>query len=169
LKFHCNNCNTKARSILSLYVNRLSCLVIDMNRVGYEFETLELQDKRLTETCSETSSRWSKGFIRGRQNELKPTDDLSLPNSRPKLGSFSVIVFIGMTGKMPSAVYAFTLFNVIFCFLFYQFILICLLHSSRCFEHYCAHLREDNCINTASGIVTLFGWLFSTQVTRGLS
>ena len=49
------------------------------------------------------------------------------------------------------------------------FILIHLLPSSTCFEHYCAHLQEDNWINTASGIVTLFGWLFSTQVTRGLS
>ena len=46
------------------------------------------------------------------------------------------------------------------------FILIHLLHSSTCFEHYCAHLQEDNCISTASDIVTLFGWLFSTQVTR---
>ena len=36
------------------------------------------------------------------------------------------------------------------------FILIHLLHSSTCFEHYCAHLQEDNCINAASGIVTLF-------------
>jgi len=35
------------------------------------------------------------------------------------------------------------------------FILISLLHSSTCFEHYCAHIQEDNCINTASGIVTL--------------
>jgi len=43
-----------------------------------------------------------------------------------------------------------------------------LLHSSTCFEHYCAHLQEDNCINTASGIVTLFRRLFSTQVTRVL-
>jgi len=34
-------------------------------------------------------------------------------------------------------------------------ILIHLLHSSTCFEHYCAHLQEDNYINTASGIVTL--------------
>ena len=52
--------------------------------------------------------------------------------------------------------------------LFYQFdakifYLIHLLHSSTCFEHYYAHL------STASGIVTLFGWLLSTQVTRGLS
>jgi len=36
------------------------------------------------------------------------------------------------------------------------FILIHLLHAPTCFEHYCAHLQEDNCINTASGIVTLF-------------
>jgi len=45
------------------------------------------------------------------------------------------------------------------------FISIHLLYSSTCFEHYCAHLQVDNCSNTASGIVTLFGWLFSTQVT----
>ena len=45
------------------------------------------------------------------------------------------------------------------------FILIHLLHSSTRFEQYCAHLQENNYINTASGIVTLFGWLFSTQVT----
>jgi len=37
------------------------------------------------------------------------------------------------------------------------FILIHLLHSSTCFKHYCAHLQEDSCINTASGIVTLLG------------
>jgi len=48
------------------------------------------------------------------------------------------------------------------------FILIHLLHSSTCFEHYCAHPQEDNCISTASGIVTPFGRLFSTQVTRGV-
>jgi len=48
------------------------------------------------------------------------------------------------------------------------FILIHLLHYSTCFKHYCAHLQEDNCISTASGIVTLFGWPFSTQVMRGL-
>jgi len=35
------------------------------------------------------------------------------------------------------------------------FILIHLLYSSTCFEQYCAHLQEDNCINTASGIVNL--------------
>jgi len=37
------------------------------------------------------------------------------------------------------------------------FILIHLLHSSTCFEHYYAHLQEDNCISAAPGIVTLFG------------
>jgi len=36
------------------------------------------------------------------------------------------------------------------------FILIHLLHSSTCFEQYCARLQEDNCVSTASGIVTLF-------------
>ena len=43
-------------STIRLYVNCLSCLVIGMNRVRYEFETLELQDKQLTETDSEISS-----------------------------------------------------------------------------------------------------------------
>ena len=52
----------------------------------------------------------------------------------------------------------------------YKFlILIHLLYSSARFEHYYAHLSEDNCINTASGIVTLFRWLFSTKVTRGVT
>jgi hypothetical protein len=37
------------------------------------------------------------------------------------------------------------------------FILIHLLRSSTCFEHYCAHLQEDNCVNTPDGIVTLLG------------
>ena len=49
------------------------------------------------------------------------------------------------------------------------FILIHLLHFYICFEYYYAHLQEDNCISTASGIVTLFRWMFSTQVTRGLN
>ena len=48
------------------------------------------------------------------------------------------------------------------------FNLMRLLYFSTCFEHYCAHLQEDNCISTASGIVTVFRWLFSTQDTRGL-
>ena len=30
-----------------------------------------------------------------------------------------------------------------------------LLYSSTCFEHYCVHLQEENCIITPSGIVTL--------------
>jgi len=49
--------------------------------------------------------------------------------------------------------------NITVVFFFYQLhaqtILVYLLHSSTWFEHYCAHLQEDNCINTASGIVTL--------------
>jgi len=35
------------------------------------------------------------------------------------------------------------------------FILILFLRSCTCFEHYGAHLQEDNCINTASGVVTV--------------
>jgi len=47
---------------------------------------------------------------------------------------------------------------IFFSSLIHKFIiLIHLLHFSTCFEHYCAHLQEDNCINTASGIVTVFG------------
>jgi hypothetical protein len=38
------------------------------------------------------------------------------------------------------------------------FILIYLLHFSTCFEHYCAHLRDDSHISTASGTITLFRW-----------
>jgi len=48
------------------------------------------------------------------------------------------------------------------------FILIHSLHSFTCFEQHCAHVQEANCISAASGIITLFRWLFSTQVTRGL-
>jgi len=33
--------------------------------------------------------------------------------------------------------------------------IICLFESSTCLEQLCAHLQEDNCINTASGIITL--------------
>jgi hypothetical protein len=32
---------------------------------------------------------------------------------------------------------------------------ICLLGSSICFEQLCAHPREEYCINTTSGIITL--------------
>ena len=45
------------------------------------------------------------------------------------------------------------------------FILMHLLHSSTCFEHYYAHLQEDNCISTASGIVSLFRWGKVKRVT----
>jgi len=38
------------------------------------------------------------------------------------------------------------------------FILMHLLHSSTCFEHYCALLQEDNSINTASGTVRFVGF-----------
>ena len=49
-----------------------------------------------------------------------------------------------------------------------SFVLMYLLYSSTCFEHYYSHLQEDSCISTTSGIVTHFRWLFNTQVTRGL-
>ena len=46
------------------------------------------------------------------------------------------------------------------------FILIHLSYSATCFEHYYAHLQEENFISTACGIVTLCRRLFSTQVIR---
>jgi len=63
--------------------------------------------------------------------------------------------------------------TIIFLFFFTNlmhkfFVLMHLLHSSTCLEHYYAHLQEDNCISTAYGIVTVFRWLFSTQVMGGL-
>jgi hypothetical protein len=42
--------------------------------------------------------------------------------------------------------------------------MICLLESSTCFEQPCAHHQEDNCINTTSGIITLFQWPSGMQV-----
>jgi len=48
------------------------------------------------------------------------------------------------------------------------FISVHLLYSYTCFEHCYAHLQEDNCISTTSGIVTLFRWPFSTY-TRVLN
>jgi len=33
--------------------------------------------------------------------------------------------------------------------------MICLFESSTCFEQLCAHPKEDDCINTISGIITL--------------
>jgi hypothetical protein len=35
------------------------------------------------------------------------------------------------------------------------FSMICLFESSTCFEPLCAHPQEDNCINAASGIITV--------------
>jgi len=35
------------------------------------------------------------------------------------------------------------------------FNIICLFESSTCFGQPCAHLQEDNCINTTSGVITL--------------
>ena len=51
--------------------------------------------------------------------------------------------------------------NIVVVFFFFTnlmrkfFILIYLLYSCTCFKHYCAHLQEDNCISTASVIVTV--------------
>ena len=38
----------------------------------------------------------------------------------------------------------------------YSLIIYITLCSSTCFEHRCAHLQEENCIHTVSGIVTLY-------------
>jgi hypothetical protein len=45
---------------------------------------------------------------------------------------------------------------------------MCILQYCTCFEQYCAHPQEVNCINTASGVVTLCKWLACAQVKRGL-
>ena len=45
---------------------------------------------------------------------------------------------------------------------------ICLLHSSTCFEHYMPVIRRLNCIDAASGIVTLSKWPSGAQVEREL-
>jgi hypothetical protein len=56
---------------------------------------------------------------------------------------------------------------VFFTNLMYKFfILIHLLYSCTCFNHYYAHLQEDNWISIASGTITFFRWLFSIQVAR---
>jgi len=68
-----------------------------------------------------------------------------------------------MMGEIPPETYFYTLLTVhpnimiiFFTNLMYKFfVLIHLLYSSRFFEHYCAYPQEDNCINTASAIVTL--------------
>jgi len=57
-------------------------------------------------------------------------------------------------------------------FFFYQLdaqtlILIHLLHSRTCFEHYCAHLQEDSCIYTAS--TGLFKMIVGVQLSSGNS
>ena len=44
-----------------------------------------------------------------------------------------------------------------------------LLLSSTCFEHYMLIVRRVNCIDAASGIVTLSKWLSGAQVERELS
>ena len=43
-----------------------------------------------------------------------------------------------------------------------------LLCSSTCFEHYILIIRRLNCIDAASGIVTLSKWLSGVQVEREL-
>ena len=45
---------------------------------------------------------------------------------------------------------------------------ISLLWSSTCFEHYMLIIRSVNCIDAASGIVTLSKWLSGAQVEREL-
>jgi len=46
--------------------------------------------------------------------------------------------------------------------------IICLFESSTCFEQLCAHLQEDNCIITTSGIITLktIEWSKITKIAR---
>ena len=48
------------------------------------------------------------------------------------------------------------------------FYIICLFQSSTCFEQTRDHHQEVNCINTASGIVTLCKWPSGMQVEQFL-
>jgi hypothetical protein len=48
------------------------------------------------------------------------------------------------------------------------FYIIRLFQSSTCFDQTRAHHQEVNCINTASGIVTLCKWLSGMQVKKEL-
>jgi len=43
---------------------------------------------------------------------------------------------------------------------------ISLLESSTCFEHYMLIIRRLNCVDAASGIVTLSQWPYGAQVER---
>ena len=45
--------------------------------------------------------------------------------------------------------------------------IIHLIYSFICFEHYCAHLQEDNCISTASDIVMRTIVLVQNLVSSG--
>jgi len=63
--------------------------------------------------------------------------------------------------EMQSVICEVELTSYLIVFFFHQLdaqilYLIHLLYSSARFEHYYAHLQEVNCINTASGIVTIF-------------
>ena len=64
-----------------------------------------------------------------------------------------ILLFYVLLTVPPNIMIVFFFTNMMHKF----FVLIHLLHSSTCFEHYCAHLQEDIYTNTASGIVTLFG------------
>ena len=64
------------------------------------------------------------------------------------------------SGHILNKLYLFVLMCDLIFFFFTNlmhkfFILIHLLYSSTCFEHYYAHLQENNCISTAPGFVTL--------------
>jgi hypothetical protein len=48
------------------------------------------------------------------------------------------------------------------------FYTVCLLQSSTCFEHYMLIIRRLDCINTASGIVTVCKLLVSAQSSLNL-
>jgi len=93
---------------------------------------------------------------------LRPRDHCSQIYIKYKL---RVVFFYVLLTVHPNIMIVF-----IFTILMHKFFsLIRLLHSSTCFEHYCAHLQEDNCINTASGIVTVFRWVSGDWTVTGHS
>ena len=82
---------------------------------------------------------------------------------------FHLVIFLQTSTHITQGAYRIRRWESFFSNLVHKFfILIHSLHSYTCFERYCAHLQEKNCINTASGIVTVFRWLFSKQFSRNL-
>ena len=84
----------------------------------------------------------------------------SLVEIYPHFQAFVQLMYLHALGGKSNVLMFKLFFNVMIVFfnnlMQKFFILIHVSYSSTCFEHYYAHLQEDNCISTATGIVTLF-------------